>query len=67
MQTPDRTRVRRKDSEEGTRRATVEDRYRVLFDENPMPMWAYDVDTLRFIDVNDAAIRHYGYSREEFL
>jgi PAS domain S-box-containing protein len=49
------------------RPATIEDRYRLLFDENPMPMWVYDVHTLRFLDVNDAAVRHYGYAREEFL
>lgn len=30
-------------------------------------MWVYDVATLRFLTVNEAAIRHYGYSREEFL
>ena len=43
------------------------ERYRFLFDRNPLPMWVYDVDTLRFADVNDAAIAHYGYSRDEFL
>jgi PAS domain S-box-containing protein len=30
-------------------------------------MWVYDIDTLGFLEVNDAAIEHYGYSREEFL
>jgi two-component system cell cycle sensor histidine kinase/response regulator CckA len=44
-----------------------EERYRILFDSNPHPMWAYDLETLRFVAVNDAAITHYGYSREEFL
>lgn len=43
-----------------------ERRYRALFDANPSPMWIYDVDTLRFIEVNAAAVAHYGYSREEF-
>jgi len=42
-------------------------RYRLLFENNPMPMWVFDLDTLRFHAVNEAAIRHYGYSREEFL
>jgi two-component system, cell cycle sensor histidine kinase and response regulator CckA len=42
-------------------------RYRLLFDANPQPMWVFDVDSLAFLAVNDAAIRHYGYSREEFL
>jgi diguanylate cyclase (GGDEF)-like protein/PAS domain S-box-containing protein len=44
-----------------------EQRYRTLFELNPLPMWVYDFETLRFTDVNDACIRHYGYSREEFL
>jgi PAS domain S-box-containing protein len=44
-----------------------EEQYRLLFDTNPQPMWVYDGDTLRFLAVNDAAIGHYGYSREEFL
>jgi PAS domain S-box-containing protein len=44
-----------------------EERYRLLFDQSPLPMWVYDVETLAFLAVNDAAIRHYGYSREEFL
>lgn len=42
-------------------------RYRLLFDNNPLPMWVFDTETLRFLAVNEAAIRHYGYSREEFL
>ena len=43
------------------------ERYRLLFDNNPVPMWAYDNATLRFLAVNNAAIENYGYSREEFL
>lgn len=43
------------------------ERYRVLFDGNPIPMWVYDAETLRFLDVNRAAIKQYGYTREEFL
>jgi PAS domain S-box-containing protein len=46
---------------------TGERRYRLLFDSNPQPMWVFDLQTLRFLAVNDAAIEHYGYSREEFL
>jgi two-component system cell cycle sensor histidine kinase/response regulator CckA len=42
-------------------------RHRVLFDANPQPMWVFDVDTLAFLAVNDAAIRYYGFSRDEFL
>lgn len=44
-----------------------EKRYRSLFEANPHPMWVYDLETLRFVEVNDAAVQHYGYSREEFL
>ena len=42
-------------------------RYRQLFENNPHPMWVYDLETLRFLAVNHAAIEHYGYSRDEFL
>jgi PAS domain S-box-containing protein len=45
----------------------MHERYRDLFQHSPQPMWVYEVDTLRFIDVNEAAIKCYGYSREEFL
>jgi len=45
----------------------TEGRYRTLFERNPFPMWAYDLATLRFLAVNDAAVDQYGYSREEFL
>jgi diguanylate cyclase (GGDEF)-like protein/PAS domain S-box-containing protein len=41
--------------------------YRLLFDSNPAPMWVYDCDTLEFLAVNDAAVEHYGYTRDEFL
>jgi two-component system, cell cycle sensor histidine kinase and response regulator CckA len=44
-----------------------EEWYRLLFDANPLPMWVYDIETLAFLGVNDAAVKHYGYSREEFL
>lgn len=45
----------------------TEAHYRQLFISNPHPMWVYDLETLAFLDVNDAAVAHYGYSREEFL
>jgi len=41
--------------------------YRSLFESHPQPMWLYDVHTLAFLRVNDAAIARYGHSREEFL
>jgi len=44
-----------------------EERYRFLFKHNPLPMWIFDLNTLAFLSVNDAAIEHYGYSEEEFL
>jgi PAS domain S-box-containing protein len=47
--------------------AAYEEQYRILFDHNPNPMWVYDLETLRFLAVNDAAVYHYGYSRDEFF
>jgi len=47
-------------------RLSVE-RYRLLFESNPHPVWVYDLESLAIVDVNAAAIRIYGYSREEFL
>ncbi len=52
----DRTELRRR-----------EQSFRLLFDDNPVAMWLFDRNTLRFIAVNDAAIDCYGYSREQFL
>jgi diguanylate cyclase (GGDEF)-like protein/PAS domain S-box-containing protein len=47
--------------------AASEARYRALFEANPIPMWVSDRDTLQFLAVNDAAVRDYGYSRDELL
>jgi PAS domain S-box-containing protein len=44
-----------------------EEQYRVLFDNNPHPMWLFDTETLAFVAVNDAMVHQYGYSREELL
>ncbi len=44
-----------------------ETEFRLLFASNPLPMWLFDLETLCFLEVNDAAIAHYGYSRVEFL
>ncbi len=41
--------------------------FRLLFDNNPMPMWVFDAETKQFLGVNDAAVQHYGYSRAVFL
>lgn len=59
-------RERRLLAAEEARRAS-EERYRMLFDYNPMPTWVFDTQTLAFLAVNEAATRTYGYSREEFL
>ncbi|MDB5312059.1 MAG: Blue-light-activated protein [Gemmataceae bacterium] len=45
----------------------AEDWYRALFDCNPHPMWVFDAESLRFLAVNDAALRKYGYARDELL
>ncbi|MCG3115210.1 MAG: PAS domain S-box protein [Candidatus Manganitrophus sp. SA1] len=44
-----------------------ETQYRLLFEANPQPMWVYEIESMAFLEVNEAAVRHYGYSREEFL
>ncbi len=44
-----------------------EERYRYMFAKNPQPMWIYDLETLKYLEVNEAAISHYGYTKEEFL
>lgn len=47
-------------------RATA-DHYRLLFRKNPLPMWVFDSETLCFLAVNEAAVRNYGYTENEFL
>ena len=42
-------------------------RFREMFEGSPLPMWVFDVETLRFLAVNESAIAHYGHSRDEFL
>src|SRR6266403_901830 len=44
-----------------------EQRYHLLFDSNPHPVWVYDLQTLVILDVTHSAVRNYGYSRAEFL
>ena len=47
--------------------ALSEEKYRLLFSNNPLPDWVFDIDTLYFMEVNDSAITNYGYSKQEFL
>ena len=42
-------------------------KYKLLFESNPMPMWMIAKDTQVIIAVNDAAIKHYGYTRQELM
>ncbi len=55
----------RKQAEIDLREAAT--RYQELFEINPWPMWVYDLETLRFHSVNNAAVAAYGYSRDEFM
>ncbi len=43
-----------------------EEKYKILFEGNPIPMWAFDNNTNQIIMVNQAAVKHYGYTRQEF-
>ncbi|MGH7592740.1 MAG: PAS domain S-box protein, partial [Gemmatimonadales bacterium] len=55
----------RVDAEAAARRDS-EEQWRSLFEHSPHPMWLIDVDSLAILRVNEASVRHYGYSREEF-
>ncbi|MDP4285326.1 MAG: ATP-binding protein [Bacteroidota bacterium] len=44
-----------------------ENKYKMLFQNSPLPKFMYDLETLHILDVNDAALEKYGYSKTEFL
>jgi two-component system, cell cycle sensor histidine kinase and response regulator CckA len=60
-----RERQRRYSAEQALKES--EERYRLLFESNPNPMWVFDLETLAFLAVNEAMIAHYGYTKDEFL
>nr|WP_294947442.1 PAS domain S-box protein [uncultured Mucilaginibacter sp.] len=56
-----------KEAQLAQERAASEKKYSELFHLSPMPMLVFDLDSLQFLDVNEATILYYGYSRKEFL
>ncbi|MEK6285910.1 MAG: response regulator [Acidobacteriota bacterium] len=57
--------LRMRNAEEARRE--TEQRYQLLFESSSYPTWICDLESLEFLEVNQAAVKHYGYSREEFL
>lgn len=55
----------RKKAEDALRESEL--RFRNLFEFAPFPMWVYDLESIMFLEVNQSAVIHYGYSRDEFL
>ena len=56
--------IERRQTEVALRKS--ESTFRLLFEHNPLPTWVFDSETLRFLQVNEAAVRQYGYTAEEF-
>jgi two-component system cell cycle sensor histidine kinase/response regulator CckA len=56
--------IERRQAEEALRKS--ESTFRLLFEHNPLPTWVFDCETLRFLQVNEAAVRQYGYTAHEF-
>ncbi|MGH8633923.1 MAG: sensor domain-containing protein, partial [Burkholderiales bacterium] len=57
--------IQRREAEQALRKS--EERYRDVFEASPLPMWVWDDEKLVFLAVNEAAVNHYGYTRDEFL
>jgi PAS domain S-box-containing protein len=49
-----------------SKKGQLQYRYKSIFDKSPLPMWIFDTETLMFLEVNEAAVKHYGYSKDEF-
>ena len=45
------------------KKSISEEQYKLLFEQNPQPMWIYEVDSLKILEVNDAAVKIYGCGR----
>lgn len=45
----------------------TQDSFKYIFENNPLPMWIYDIDKKKFVNINKATVKHYGYTHEEFL
>ncbi len=60
-------RVKTRSEEVERQLVSVEHDYKNIFEKNPMPMWIFDLESLRFLTVNHAAIENYGYTQDEFL
>src|SRR5713226_6163705 len=66
---PKRESTNKRCAGKGMRRETLpsDAPYRLLFEKHPTPMWVFDVESLRFLAINEAVTQQYGYSRDEFL
>jgi PAS domain-containing protein len=53
--------------EDVTEEKRREESFRLLFERNPVPMWVINSKSLCFLAINDAAVTHYGYSREQLM
>src|SRR5437773_5004963 len=51
----------------GRKRGAPKDKWQIAFEKYPRPTWVFDQETLRFLAVSQRAVRHYGYSIQEFL